>query len=284
MLLTHRLLRGCDRCRPGTAVQVERPQRGEDDLGGGEYAGDHLDLAAGGWEVGGVAITEGDRSSRGRCAVIPRRSPILRALATAPGTWLPSTDQPSRGKLSWGVDRTDGLVLQASCGSCRRLRDAGRGSPSSSDRGSPYGHTRLTCLCRGIDVRGELLVHGKGGRARIMEDRWDERVLALTRFLRVRRAVPKARRQRVRALASATMQRGQPAATRPASFRAPRRRPSRRRPARRWQRSAGRNAPGGCSAATAAPKARATSPGPWPAARRGPPAGSPRASAAPPRA
>src|SRR5258708_36881197 len=98
MLLTHRLLRGCDRCRPGTAVQVERPQRGEDDLGGGEYAGDHLDLPAGGCEVGAVAITEGDRRSRGRCAVIPRRSPILRALATPPATWLPSTNGPDLGQ------------------------------------------------------------------------------------------------------------------------------------------------------------------------------------------
>ena len=38
MLLIHRLLRGCDRRRPGTAVQVERPQRGEDDLDSGENA------------------------------------------------------------------------------------------------------------------------------------------------------------------------------------------------------------------------------------------------------
>ncbi len=41
-------------------------------------------------------------------------------------------------------------------------------------------------------VRGELLVRGKGGRARIMEHRWDETGLALTRLLGLRRAVPKA--------------------------------------------------------------------------------------------
>jgi len=45
--------------RPGLrAVQVERPQRGEDDLDGGENAGGQLDLPAGGREVGAVAITE----------------------------------------------------------------------------------------------------------------------------------------------------------------------------------------------------------------------------------
>ena len=47
--------------------------------------------------------------------------------------------------------------------------------------GSRYGHTRPTCLCRGIVVRGERLVHGKGGRVRIVEHRWNETVLALTR-------------------------------------------------------------------------------------------------------
>ena len=50
------------------------------------------------------------------------RSPILRALAAAPVTWLPSTDQPSRRKLSSGVHRHDRSLLQASCGSCRRAR------------------------------------------------------------------------------------------------------------------------------------------------------------------
>ena len=66
MLLINRLLRGhgCDRCRPGPAVQVERPQRGEDGLDGGENVGGRLDLPAGSCEVGAVAITEGDRTPR----------------------------------------------------------------------------------------------------------------------------------------------------------------------------------------------------------------------------
>src|SRR5438045_1734029 len=47
-----------------------------------------------------------------------------------------------------------------------------------------------------------------GGGVRIAGQRWDETVLALTRLLRVRRGVPQARRQRVRVLASPTMQLG----------------------------------------------------------------------------
>ena len=62
----NRLLRGhgCDRCRPGPPVQVERPQRGEDGLDGGENVGGQLDLPAGSCEVGAMAITEGDRTPR----------------------------------------------------------------------------------------------------------------------------------------------------------------------------------------------------------------------------
>jgi hypothetical protein len=41
-------------------------------------AGDQLDLRAGGCEDGAVAITEGDRTPKGRCAVIPRRTPPRR--------------------------------------------------------------------------------------------------------------------------------------------------------------------------------------------------------------
>jgi hypothetical protein len=80
-------------------------------------------------------LTEGEHSA-GPEWRFWRLSPILRALAAALVTWLPRTDQPSRGKLSSGVHRHDRSLLQASGGSCRRLRDAGRGSSSSSDRGS----------------------------------------------------------------------------------------------------------------------------------------------------
>ena len=49
--LIHRLLRGCDRCRPATAVQVGRPQPGEYDLGGGQNTGGQLDPPVGGCET-----------------------------------------------------------------------------------------------------------------------------------------------------------------------------------------------------------------------------------------
>jgi hypothetical protein len=69
------------RLRPLSAGQ--RPQRGEDDLNGGKNPSGQLDLPAGGCEVGAVAITEGDRTSSRRRAVIPRRSPTRRWAATA---------------------------------------------------------------------------------------------------------------------------------------------------------------------------------------------------------
>jgi hypothetical protein len=84
MLFIHRLLRGCDRCRPGTVAirWSARSQARTNDLDGGENVGGQLDLPAGGCEDSAVAITEGDRTPRGslggRCAVIPRRAPNRR--------------------------------------------------------------------------------------------------------------------------------------------------------------------------------------------------------------
>lgn len=67
---------------PELRSRYQRPQRGEDDLNGGKNASGQLDLSAGGCEVGAVAITEGDRTSPRRHAVIPRRSPTRRWAAT----------------------------------------------------------------------------------------------------------------------------------------------------------------------------------------------------------
>src|SRR6266568_53994 len=89
-----------------------RSEARTNDLDGGQNVGGQLGLPAGAREEG-AAITEGDRTPLGRCAVVPRRSMLLclsRVRVTFPWShFLGAHWGWCQGLLDYGQDRVGPL-------------------------------------------------------------------------------------------------------------------------------------------------------------------------------
>ncbi|SRR6266704_908885 len=90
-----------------------RSEARTNDLDGGQNVGGQLGLPAGAREEG-AAITEGDRTPLGRCAVVPRRSPITSGNRTRSAVAVERADHPIRGIFP-GCGRAHGTARGARC-------------------------------------------------------------------------------------------------------------------------------------------------------------------------